>query len=102
LWQLLFFIFVHSSSSTKQHSTCTKLPGSLLYLVSMTDRRKVPPSLEEKPSIEDASLSATRGRRSSVATDKEARQGMLANDAGMAFVSEVDGMIEETTQCQVS
>jgi hypothetical protein len=27
---------------------------------------------------------------------------MLANDAGMAFVSEVDGMIEETTQCQVS
>ncbi|KAA1114252.1 hypothetical protein PGT21_001928 [Puccinia graminis f. sp. tritici] len=65
----------------------------------MTDRRKVPPSLEEKPSIEDASFS--RGRRSSVATDKEARQGMLASDAGMAFVSEVDDKNITATAAQL-
>ncbi|POV94293.1 hypothetical protein PSHT_16310 [Puccinia striiformis] len=52
---------------------------------------KVPSSLEEKPSIDDGSSLAKRGRRSSVATDKEARQEMLAEDAGMAFISEADG-----------
>ncbi|KAI9604500.1 hypothetical protein KEM48_000735 [Puccinia striiformis f. sp. tritici PST-130] len=51
---------------------------------------KVPSSLEEKPSIDDGSSLAKRGRRSSVATDKEARQEMLAEDAGMAFISEAD------------
>ena len=57
----------------------------------MGERPKDPPSIEdEKPSISD-DYSALRKRRSSLATDKEARQGMLASDAGMAFVSEVDG-----------
>lgn len=58
----------------------------------MGERPKDPPSIEdEKPSISDYRSSELRTRRSSVATDKEARQGMLASDAGMAFVSDVDG-----------
>ncbi|OAV90498.1 hypothetical protein PTTG_28303 [Puccinia triticina 1-1 BBBD Race 1] len=67
----------------------------------MTVWRKVTPSLEEKPSIDDGSLSMVRGRRSSVATDKEARQGMLASEAGMAFVSEADDKNITATAAQL-
>jgi len=67
----------------------------------MGERPKDPPSIEdEKPSISD-DYSALRKRRSSLATDKEARQGMLASDAGMAFVSEVDDKNITATAAQL-
>ncbi|POW07841.1 hypothetical protein PSHT_09781 [Puccinia striiformis] len=80
-------------SHIKHFSACTKFLGSSTIpsaLGSDDESPKVPSSLEEKPSIDDGSSLAKRGRRSSVATDKEARQEMLAEDAGMAFISEAD------------